>query len=359
MTQRAPFFFAVYQTESADTRETVESVTRVVEDFREAAPVELIMATYFDGAEEIDRSFSQLQSDFTVTFRLVFIILLLFFGVRESLIAALAIPFTFLVTFLVMGALGISINFISLFSLLLALGILVDNAIVVISALSSYYNSGKFTPLETALLVFRDFGGVIATTTITTVWAFVPLLLATGIIGEFIRPIPIVVSSALAISAVTALFLVIPYMAIFLEGHFPRRVVIFFQTLLFIASATGLYFLTPAGPFKWILFALAVSMLFLIFRLSHSFFATVTARKTTRLGKFWEDFKDHGFLSLDRLTVWYSHLIERILDSRRARRLTIAFLIVFMLSSYALVPLGFVVNEFFPNDDINISLRER
>lgn len=347
-------FVAVYQTESADTRETVEDVNTVVNDFRAAAPVDLIMATYFNGAEEIDRSFSQLQRDFSVTFLLVFIVLLLFFGVRESVIAAFAIPFTFLVTFIVMGAMGISINFISLFSLLLALGILVDNAIVVISAISSYYRSGKFTPSETALLVFRDFSGVIMTTTITTVWAFVPLLLATGIIGEFIRPIPIVVSSALAISAITALFLVIPYMAIFLEGHFPRRVVIFFQVLLFVALAAGLYFLMPAGDFKWILFLLGVVMLFLAFRISRSFFRTVTRWKSTRVGEFWENFKDHGFLSLDQLTVWYSHLIERILDSKRARRLTLTFLIVFMVFAYALVPLGYVVNEFFPDDDIDI-----
>lgn len=352
-TSRA-IFFSAYQTESADTREAIDSIEKAIADYQAVSPVQFTVSTYFDGAEEIDRSFSQLQRDFLITFGLVFIMLLLFFGVRQSLIAAFAIPFTFLVTFIVMKAVGISINFISLFSLLLALGILVDNAIVVISAISSYHRAGKFTPSETVLLVFRDFGGVIAVTTITTVWAFVPLLLSTGIIGEFIRPIPVVVSTALALSAATALFLVIPYMAIFLEGKFPRRVVLLLRGLLYVVILLALYFILPAGPLKWLFFLLAAVLLSLAFRLARSFFQTVTAWKSTSFGEKWTRFQDHGVFSFDALSLWYAKLIERILSSRRARRLTIGFLIVFTLASYALVPLGFVVNEFFPGDDIDI-----
>lgn len=347
-------FFAAYQTENADTRESINSISETIAAYQAASPVKFEISTYFNGAEEIDRSFSQLQRDFLITFGLVFIMLLLFFGVRQSLIAACAIPFTFLATFVVMQAVGISINFISLFSLLLALGILVDNAIVVISAIASYHRSGKFTPSETVLLVFRDFGGVIAVTTITTVWAFVPLLLSTGIIGEFIRPIPIVVSTALALSAATALFLVIPYMAVFLEGNFPRRVIIFLQGLLFLFVLGAMYFLMPNSAVKWPLFLLAALLIGLAFRLARSFFRTVTRWRTTTVGAAWSRFQDHGLFSFDRLSLWYARLIERILSSRRARRLTLGFLIVFMLASYTLVPLGFVVNEFFPGDDIDI-----
>ena len=352
-TSRA-IFFSAYQTENADTRESIDSIEETIAAYQTASPVKFEVSTYFNGAEEIDKSFSQLQRDFLITFGLVFVMLLLFFGVRQSVIAAFAIPFTFLATFVVMQAVGISINFISLFSLLLALGILVDNAIVVISAIASYHRSGKFTPSETVLLVFRDFGSVIAVTTITTVWAFVPLLLSTGIIGEFIRPIPVVVSTALALSAATALFIVIPYMAVFLNGGFPRRVTIFFQGLFFVIVLAALFFVMPSGPTKWLLYPLAAILLVLAIRLARSFLRTVTAWRSTRLGALWSGFQDHGIFSFDALSLRYSRLIEGILSSKRARRLTIAFLIVFMLFSYALVPLGFVVNEFFPGDDIDI-----
>lgn len=345
--------FAVYQTESADTRESINSIEETIAHYQTTSPVAFEVSTSFNGAEEIDRSFNQLQRDFLITFGLVFVMLLLFFGLRQSIIAAFAIPFTFLTTFVVMQAVGISINFISLFSLLLALGILVDNAIVVISAIASYYRSGKFTPSETVLLVFRDFGGVIAVTTITTVWAFLPLLLSTGIIGEFIRPIPIVVSTALALSAATALFLVIPYMAVFLEGKFPRRVMIFLQGLSVAIVLAALFFIMPTGSTKWFLYPLAAILLMLAVRLVRSFFQTVTTWRSSRFGRAWTGFQDHGLLSFDALSIHYSRLIERILSSRRARRFTIGFLIVFMLGSYALVPLGFVVNEFFPSDNID------
>jgi len=347
-------FLALYQTESADTGKTVDDINTTLAQFKKKSGLPLQYSTYFDGAYEINKSFNQLEHDFAITFGLVFLVLLIFFGLRQSFVAALAIPFTFLITFIVMGAVGISINFISLFSLLLALGILVDNAIVVISALSSYYRSGKFTATEAALLVFRDFKEVIFTTTITTVWAFLPLLLSTGIIGEFIQPIPIVVSSALAISAVIALFIVIPFMAFFLEGTIPRRVKLFGLIVLFTLLGAFLFTLLPSGPFKAILFVLALTLLSLLFRLGHSFFRTVTAWNNTRFGQLLHEIKDNGLLNFDRLSVFYSGLLEKILSSRKARIRTMVFLVIFMAFSYALVPLGFVVNEFFPNDDVDV-----
>lgn len=347
-------FLAVYQTESADTQETIDAITNLLDQFKQDSGLPLLYSTYFNGADEINKSFNQLEHDFAITFGLVFFVLLIFFGIRQSLVAALAIPFTFLITFIVMGAVGLSINFISLFSLLLALGILVDNSIVIISALSSYYRSGKFTPAETALLVFRDFKEVIFTTTITTVWAFLPLLLSTGIIGEFIKPIPIVVSSALAISAAVALFIVIPFMAFFLGGTIPQRVRRFLIVALFIIAGAALYLLFSEHPYQYLLLALALFFLFLLFRLGSSFLKTVTAWKTSRFGVFLYEVKDHGLLNFDRLSLWYSQLIERILSSRPARIRTMVFLIIFMVFSYALVPLGYVVNEFFPDDDVDL-----
>lgn len=347
-------YFALYQSKSADTQKTIQSVEATLDSFQKATPIPLTYSTYFDGAKEINKSFDRLEHDFLITIGLVFIVLLLFFGWRQSLISALSIPFTFLITFMVMGAVGISINFISLFSLLLALGILVDNSIVVISALSSYYRSGKFSAFETALLVFHDFKGVIFTTTITTVWAFLPLLLSTGIIGEFIKPIPIVVSSALAISAAVALFVVIPFMAFFLGGKIPSRVKKFGAGALFIVLLALLYLMLAPGPLKLILFALSALILFLLLKLTRSFFATVTAWRHTRAGQFFLRVQDHGLLSFDRIGEYYSQFLDTILSSRTARIRTMIFLIIFMVFAYALVPLGYVVNEFFPDNDVDL-----
>src|SRR5690606_6352077 len=95
---------------------------------------------------------------------------------------------------------GITLNFLSVFSLILSLGLIVDDTVVVISAVSAYWRTGRFTPYEVGLMVWRDFLTPVFTSTLTTVWAFLPLLLASGIIGEFIKSIPIVVSTALMAS---------------------------------------------------------------------------------------------------------------------------------------------------------------
>lgn len=346
--------FSLFKTDSADTATTVAAILSSTETLRATYGSQFTFEPVFDGAKEIKKSFDQLFHDFALTIFLVFAVLFTFFGLRQSVIAALAIPLTFLGTFLVMSAAGISINFIALFSLLLALGILVDNAIVIISAMASYERTGKFTPDEVALLVWRDFRAVIFTTTITTVWAFLPLLLASGIIGEFIKPIPIVVSSSLAISAAIALFIVTPLMAMLLKGGFPRRVIILTYTLLFALGATLLYVLIPAGPWKIALFVSALVILFLLGKLSKYLRSEIHEYEASHFAKFFRKFHElsgDGLFNFDPLAHRYERFIASILDSKSARRKTITLLIIFSIFSYALVPLGYVVNEFFPEDN--------
>ncbi len=346
--------FSVFKTDSADATETVSSILSTAETLRGHYGEAFVFEPVFDGAKEIKKSFDQLFHDFALTIFLVFVVLFTFFGLRQSVIAALAIPLTFLGTFLVMSASGISINFIALFSLLLALGILVDNAIVIISAMASYERTGKFTPDEVALLVWRDFRAVIFTTTITTVWAFLPLLLASGIIGEFIKPIPIVVSSSLAISAAIALLIVIPLMALLLKGSFPRRVIILTYTLLFLGGAGLLYILIPAGPVKLPLFVAALIILMVIAKVSKYLRSEIHEYEASHFAKFFRKFHElsgDGLFNFDPLAHRYERFIAGILDSKSARRKTITALIIFSLFSYALVPLGYVVNEFFPEDN--------
>ncbi len=348
--------FSVFKTDSADTATTVASILSTAETLRSHYGTTLLFEPLFDGAKEIKKSFDHLFRDFALTILFVFIVLFTFFGLRQSVIAALAIPITFLGTFLVMSAAGISINFIALFSLLLALGILVDNAIVIISAMASYERTKKFTPDQVALLVWRDFKAVIFTTTITTVWAFLPLLLASGIIGEFIKPIPIVVSSSLAISAAVALFIVIPLMAMLQKEAFPRRVILLIYTLLFTGGAALLFTLIPAGPARLPLFGVALLLLFLFGKISPALRRQIHAYEATHFSGFFQKFhalSGDGLFNFDPLAHRYERFIAAILNSKQSRRRTMTALILFSLCSYALVPLGYVVNEFFPESDLD------
>lgn len=358
ITGKRAIAFSVFKTDEADATATVQSILETNARLNTLYNNTFIIDATFDSAKEIKKSFDQLFHDFSLTILLVFTVLFTFFGLRQSIIAALAIPLTFLGTFLVMAMTGISINFIALFSLLLALGILVDNAIVIISAMASYERTKRFTPDETALLVWRDFRAVIFTTTITTVWAFLPLLLATGIIGEFIKPIPILVSSSLAISAAIALLIVIPMMALLLKGSFPRRVIIVLYILIFLFGIGLLYFVIPAGPIKTPLFIASIVIFILLLKILKSFRQKMHLYEESHFTAFFHKFHElsgRGLFSLDHMAHRYERFISTILISKSARRKTLIALVIFSLFSYALVPLGYVVNEFFPQDNQDVA----
>jgi HAE1 family hydrophobic/amphiphilic exporter-1 len=312
--------------------------------------------TVSNTAETLDTEFSHLIRDVLITIILVFGVLLIFLGIRQAAISMLSVPLTFLITFFVMQVTKIEFSFLATFSLLLSLGLLVDDTIVVISAMTSYYRSHKFTPLETGLLVFRDFRVAILTTTITTVWAFIPLILGTGIIGEFIKPIPIVVSATLIGSLFVAFFITIPFMVFLLKPHLPRRVKILLILLLFISVVIALF-----------VFILPQSNIVLIEILAFIFFVLLSVKlwgvlsrqvyaKMTFLNRKKIDFKhalNEGLLNFHAIESRYQRILEKILLSKRARRNTIIIVVIFSLFSFLLLPLGFVKNEFFPktNED--------
>lgn len=211
-------------------------------------PADVEIETTLDFSEDIRDNIRDLLTNGSATVILVVLILFLFVGFKEAFVAGLAIPMVFAVTFGVMGIAGVSLNFLSLFSLILSLGMLVDNAIVVLQASKQYIRTGKFTPEEAVLLVFRDFKYTLITTTLTTVWAFLPLLLSTGIIGQFIRSIPITVSATLVSSLLIAFFVNHPLAVVFERIRFTRN---WFYVLM---AAIGLFFFLPsliglfAGP---------------------------------------------------------------------------------------------------------------
>lgn len=349
-------YLRIFKTDDADITITGTAVKKAIEQLdRELGTKTFIV---FDGPKDVEHQSSDLTRDFLITITLVLGILFFFFGIRQSLIAALAIPFTFLVTFTIMQVYGLSISFISLFSLLLALGILVDNAIVITAAFTSYYRSGRFTPIETALLVWRDFRGVIFATTLTTVWAFVPLLLATGIIGEFIRAIPIVVSTSLIVSALAAMFLVLPFIATLFSGSFPSRVTKFLKWILAGIIFFGIIFFVPSGKNSFLLsidLLLWVGVLYFGWRLLRKEWPSLSFRYPSlkTYTAFFRRFADHGLVSLDPIAKRYEAFIHTLLENRSSRRKAFVIVIGTAVFSYLLFPLGFVVNEFFPKSDEN------
>ena len=341
--------FSIFKTAGSNitdaARDAEKEVNRAISDYNNEFKVSTILNT----ADEIDKQFSDLIRDFTTTIILVFITLFVFVGLRQAIVALISAPLTFFITFTVMNITGIALSFIAVFSLLLSLGLLVDDTVVVISAVSQYFRTGKFTPLEAGLLVWRDFMVAIFTTTITTVWAFLPLLLSSGIIGEFIKSIPIVVSASLLASFFVAMFIILPVLIMILEGYMPTRVKVFLKITLFLLLVGFLFVFLPKSfllPFE--LIAGAVFFL-VVWRIKNTLIGLAFRNKSKRQTR--KEKAEQGLIHFDRISEKYKGMMHYILISSSLRKRTIIMVGIFSLFSYLLLPLGFVRNEFFPKAD--------
>lgn len=326
-----------------------------------------------DSSEQIQQDFEQLIHDFLLTVVMVFSVLLLVIGLKEALVAGLAVPLVFFATFGIMLMSGISLNFLSMFSLILALGLLVDDAIVVVSATKQYLKTGKFTPEEAVLLVLSDFKVVLTTTTLTTVWAFLPLLLASGIIGQYIRSIPITVSVTLVASLLIALAINHPLAAVLERIRLGKKL---FFLGLFALLGIGLLGLRMGGVF-WpaLLFVPSVVAVGILIRwYRHSGKGVLQANEALverewqddslikkklkeqggHVSATWLDRFLHGVLHFDRILPYYEAILHRILATRKTRRLTLVFVFVLFILAVLMPATGIVPGEFFPKSDSDV-----
>lgn len=125
-------------------------------------------------------------------------------GLRTALFVATAIPFSMLISFAVLAALGITLNIVVLFSLVLALGMLVDNAIVIVENVYRHMTMGKDS-VQAAMDAVAEVAWPVIASTATTVGAFVPMLFWPGLMGEFMKYLPLTVIVVLSSSLFVAL----------------------------------------------------------------------------------------------------------------------------------------------------------
>ncbi len=158
----------------------------------------------YDGGEQVRKDLRDLIEAGTETVILVLICLLLTLGWRESVVAAMSIPLSFVIAFIGLYLSGNTINFISLFALILAVGILVDSGIVVTEAIHTRIR--KFgDPKAAARNAILEYAWPLIGGTMTTVAVFAPLFFLSGVIGQFISSIPFTIIFVLFASIFVAL----------------------------------------------------------------------------------------------------------------------------------------------------------
>ena len=172
----------------------------------------------YDSSIDIQNNLGTLENNALVGLALVLGFLYVFLGPRYAFIAALGMTLSFLGTFIFMSYARITFNGNSLFGLVLVMGIVVDDAIIILENCYRYLQSGC-GPREAAVKGADEVVAPVTSAILTTISAFLPLMLLPGVMGSFMRVIPMVVSMALLASLIEA-FVILP--THFAEWSAPR-----------------------------------------------------------------------------------------------------------------------------------------
>ena len=143
----------------------------------------------------------------------------LFLGWREAVVVLVAVPVTLALTLFVYYAFGYTLNRITLFALIFSIGILVDDAIVVVENIYRHLQMGDRAPEVAAVEAVDEVGNPTILATFTVIAAILPMAFVSGLMGPYMRPIPVGASVAMLASLAVA-FIVTPYLALrLLRGH--------------------------------------------------------------------------------------------------------------------------------------------
>lgn len=248
-------------------------------------------------------------------------VLLFFLGLRNALFVGVAIPLSMLMSFLILSAMGVTLNVMVLFSLVLALGMLVDNGIVTVENIYRHMAEGK-TATKAVIEGVGEIAMPIIASTATTLAAFIPLAIWPGIMGEFMKYLPItliiVLGSSLFVALVINPVLAVTYMK--LTSNQPNKRKMFVSSAVMAILGLAFVVMGAIGLGNFLIFMGILSIL-------NFFFFFPAAEKF-----------QNGFLP--RLESSYERFLTYALNGKRPRN--------FFLGTVGLLLLSFVLMAVFP-----------
>ncbi len=183
---------------------TAQAVRATVDEFAFPQGTRILLTG--DQSEDVQNMIDDLENNIISGLIFVVAVLLFFLGLRTATLVGVAIPLSMFLSFVIFQAFGYTLNFIILFSLIIALGMLVDNAVVIVENIYRYREMG-YSRYDAARRGAAEVGGPVVASTATTVAAFVPMLFWPGVIGEFMRNMPLTLIVTLSASLFVALII--------------------------------------------------------------------------------------------------------------------------------------------------------
>lgn len=226
--------------------EASNKINKIIKDAQDnhEVPNDLNIVITLDQSNDTRDNVANLENSIISGVILVVGVLLFFLGTRNALFVGIAIPMSMFLSFVILDSLGITINMMVLFGLIMALGMLVDNGIVVVENVYRLMDKG-YSPIKAAKEGVGEIAWPIIASTATTLAAFLPLLMWPGIMGKFMKFLPVTLMIVLGSSLFVALVINPVFTAVFMkikENKVNRK-----KMWLFLAIAFVIGLLSIAG----------------------------------------------------------------------------------------------------------------
>lgn len=219
---RPAITFTINKQKTGDTLLIAARVRKILDEMTPRLPPGVELNVFNDSSKYVRIRLNTMINSGLQSLFLVLIILLLLINWRIALLVTIGLIFAFFGTFIYLYFVGSSFNLISLFTLILVLGMLVDDAIVVCENVYRYLEMG-YSPVRAAITGAHEVLWPVVGAVSTTIVAFLPLLLTTGIMGRFIAIIPQIVAVALGLSLLEALVVLPAHLAAYARPDVSER----------------------------------------------------------------------------------------------------------------------------------------
>ena len=203
----ATVVMAVYRQAGANAVEVANSIRALLPQISSELPGSVLITPLYDRSRGIVNSVNDVQATLLIAFVLVVLVIFLFLGrATDTLIPAVALPISLLLTFVAMELLGYSLDNLSLMALTLAIGFLVDDAIVFLENTVRRMEHGE-AALEATLHSAKEISFTILSMTISLAAVFIPLVFMSGLVGRIFREFAITIVVSIIVSGLVSLTL--------------------------------------------------------------------------------------------------------------------------------------------------------
>lgn len=217
-------YLLVYQAPNSNALETADNVYATMNELKKAFPADVDYVVPFESVTVVKVSVKEVVETLVIALLLVTVVVFLFLqSWRTTLIPVLAIPVSIIGTFIFFIPLNFTINTLTLFGFVLAIGIVVDDAIVVVEAVTHYIEEEKMSPKDATIHAMQDISAPVIAIALILAAVFVPVGFVPGIVGRLYQQFAITIAISVLISAFVALSLTPALCTLLLKPHDPDK----------------------------------------------------------------------------------------------------------------------------------------